>query len=192
MRNRHEFIVFGAGLPGQEWIREVGVSERLSPFVTKLNTLKNQIVIVLYSSILLACATADQVHEEEQFERRSRTSNCISEGTIRDYRVLDEANLIVTAGGKRRYHVVLSRRAFGLKSSWGIGFSSSTGQICSRFSDIVLDQGSGAEKIRIRSIFLLNPDEEELLLIKFGLKEAKFEQTPAPTEVQGAEVEELD
>jgi len=154
--------------------------------------LKNHIVLIFTSGVLLACATPNQAQEEGQFERQSRISNCISEGTIRDYRVLDEANLIVTATGRRKYHVVLSRRAIGLKSSWGIGFSSSTGRICSRFSDIVLDQELGPEKIRIRSIVLLNPDEEELLLVRFGLKEAEFEQTPAPAEVQGAEVEELD
>ena len=153
---------------------------------------KNQIIIVISSSILFACATPDRAPEDTQFERQSRISNCFSGGTVRNYRVLDEANLIVTAAGKRRYHVVLSRRAFGLKSSWGIGFSSSTGQICSGFSDIVLDQGSGPEKIRIRSIHRLNADEEETLLIRFGLQEARFEHTPAPAKVQGAEVEELD
>ena len=54
------------------------------------------------------------------------------------------------------------------------------------------DQGFGAEKIRIASIASISPDEEEQLLIDFGLKEPELEQPRTPEEVQGAGVEELD
>jgi hypothetical protein len=48
------------------------------------------------------------------------------------------------------------------------------------------------ESIRVASIRELSPEEEEDLLIRYGKKEPEFEQTPAPREVTGAEVEELD
>jgi hypothetical protein len=48
------------------------------------------------------------------------------------------------------------------------------------------------ESIRITSIRELTPEEEEDLLIRFGKKEPEIKQTPAPHEVEGAEVEELD
>ncbi len=48
------------------------------------------------------------------------------------------------------------------------------------------------ESVRIASIRELGPEEEEDLLIRYGKLEPEFEQTPAPQEVKGAEVEELD
>ena len=152
-----------------------------------------QLVIIGISGVLLACATPDQPREDSDYADAPRRSDCISEGTIRDYQVLDESNLIVTAAGNRRYHTVLSRRAFGLQSSWRLAFAGSTGRICAGFGHVLIDQaGLGAERIRIESIVQLSPEEVELLLIRFGLKEHEIEQPRVPEEVEGAGVEELD
>ena len=83
---------------------------------------------------------------------RSRSLNCISEGTIRDYRVLDLANLIVSDVGRHLYNVVFSYTVFGLRLSWEIGFTS--------FGSIAPNQGMGLEDNCVRSIFLLDVDEE--------------------------------
>jgi len=48
------------------------------------------------------------------------------------------------------------------------------------------------ESIRIESIRELTPEDHEYLLIQYGKKEPEIKQTPAPQEVKGAEVEELD
>jgi len=48
------------------------------------------------------------------------------------------------------------------------------------------------DSIGIMSIRELSPEEHEGLLIQFGKKEPEIEQTPAPRDVEGAEVEELD
>ena len=119
-------------------------------------------------------------------------SDCIFEGTIRDYRVLDESNLVVTASASRKYHIELSRRAYGLDSSWAIGFSSPGGSICAGFSEIVVDDSFGPEAIRINKIRRLSPDGYEDMLIRFGKKKPELEQPREPEEVKGAEVEELD
>jgi hypothetical protein len=105
---------------------------------------------------------------------------------------LDDANLIVSGSGNRKYHLALSRRAIGLRSSWKIGFRSTTGQICARFGELVVDDGMGPESIRIATIRQLTPGEYEALLVRFGKIEPEFEQAPAPVEVESAEVEELD
>jgi hypothetical protein len=150
------------------------------------------ILILLSLSTLVACATSEEGQEEDLHADRSRGSDCISQGSIRDYTVLDDANLIVSASAKRRYHLELSRRAYGLRSSWKIAFQSPTGRICGGFSDIIADDGFGPEKIRIRSIRQLTPEDEEALLIRFGKIEPEYEQPREPEEVDGAEVEELD
>ena len=159
--------------------------------MTVTNVLK-QVVIVLFSCYLVACAAPDESPDGDEIQAESRLSDCISQATVRDYRVLDDSNLIVTASGRRKYHVVLSRRAFGLKSTWQIGFHSATGRICSGFSDLIVNDGFGPERIRIASIARLTPEDEEDLLIRFGIIEPEFEQAPATEEVDTAEVEELD
>ena len=144
-----------------------------------------QSIIVLLSSSLLACAGT--VSDPD-----SRRSDCISQSSIRGYTVLDEANLIVEGSSRRSYHVGLQRRAFGLNSSWSIAFRSPTGRICASFSELIFNGGFERESIRIASIKELTPDEEEILLIQYGKKMPEIEQTPAPAELPGAEVEELD
>jgi hypothetical protein len=99
---------------------------------------------------------------------------------------------VVTAQANRKYHVVLSRRAVGLRSSWKIGFRSTTGRICGSFDDILVDDGFGPERIRIAAIRQLTPEEYEELLVRFGKKEPTTEQAPATRDIESAEVEELD
>jgi hypothetical protein len=88
--------------------------------------------------------------------------------------------------------MTLSRRAFGLQSSWGIVFDSPTSRVCAGFSEVIFDGQFDGESIRIASIRELSPEEHEDLLIRYGKKQPEIEQTPAPKEVKGAEVEELD
>ena len=152
------------------------------------NIIKQSVTLVILSSIL-ACAGnppgADRVD--------SGRSDCISQPSIRGYTVLDESNLIVSASGRRPYHMVLHRRAYGLRSNWAIGFKSPTGRVCAGFSELVIDDRfSGDDSIRIASIRAINADEEEDLLIRYGKKEPEYEHTPEPREVKGADVEELD
>ncbi len=160
-------------------------------------TVINHLLMLVSSSIVLACAGAGPAPDEADLAEQSGRVNCISGGTVRDYTVLDDANLIVTAGAKRRYHVELQRRAFGLRSAWQIGFTSSTNRICAGFSEVLYNAGVGSfdadpEKIRIRSIRRLTPEEEDTLLIRSGKKEPEIEHTPVHEPVESAEVEELD
>lgn len=151
-----------------------------------------QLFIILFSSSLVACATTEGDPDELAYERSDRGADCISQMSIRDYYVLDDGNLIVTGSAKRKYHVVLSHRAYGLRSTWSIAFKSPTGRVCPGFSELILDDGMGVERVRVRSIRELTPEEHEDLLVRFGKKEPAAKQAPEPVEVEGAEVEELD
>ncbi len=153
--------------------------------------LKQYFIIVL-SCYLSSCAATNEDAMEPEDGWETRGGDCISQMSIRDYQVLDESNLIVTGTARRKYHIVLSRRAFGLRSTWRIAFQSSSGQVCSAFSDLIVDDGIGVEKIRIRSVRQLTPEEHDDLLVRFGKKEPDVEQTPEPVPIEGAEVEELD
>lgn len=151
-----------------------------------------QLLILLTLSALASCAATSNGTDEDGVADRPRRSDCIHEPSIRGYRVLDEQNLIVEASGRRSYHVVLMRRAFGLRSSWGIVFDSPGSRVCEKFSEIIFEDHFDGDSIRISKIYELTPEEEEDLLIRFGKKEPEIKQTPAPADVEGADVEELD
>ena len=154
-----------------------------------------QLIMVVISCSLAGCAGALEQAAEGESEGRNWRDDCIYEPSVRGYKVLDEQNLLIDASGRRTYHVVLRRRAHGLRSSIRIGLDSTSSRVCEDFSEIVFNENMfdrSVERVRIRSIRLLTPEEEEHLLIQFGKKEPEIEQTPTPQDVKGAEVEELD
>ena len=157
-----------------------------------MKLLIKQILIATSGSIILACASSGTGSATADSGAETRRSDCISRQGIRDYTVLDDSNLIVSASPRRKYHLVLARGATGLRSSWQIAFHSPTSQICAGFGEIIVNDGFGPEGYRIASIRFLTPEDEEELLIRFGKIEPEYEQ-PAPTQkVEGAQVEELD
>jgi len=151
-----------------------------------------QSIIVFISCVLASCAAGDQRLNSEESAADSGSSDCIFRSSIRGYTVLDESNLIVGVSGRSKYHIRLQRRAAGMSSTWSIGFESPTGRICAGFSEVVFEGHMGAESIRIASIRELGNDEVEDMLIQFGKKDPEIKHIPAPKEVQGAEIEELD
>jgi hypothetical protein len=153
-----------------------------------IKMLLKQLFVLITLCTLVACAGTDEARDEGS----SRRGDCIHQPSIRGYRVLDEQNLIVDASARKKYHVALQRRAYGLRSSWAIGFvGSPTGRVCAGFSEVVFnDQMAGP--VRIASIRELTPEQEEGLLIQFGLKEPEVKRMPVPQEVEGADIEELD
>jgi hypothetical protein len=151
-----------------------------------------QLVILSISCGLLACASSEPAPEGGQSKVRSGRADCIFTSSIRGYTVLDESNLILEGSRRRKYHVALQRRAYGLSSTWSISFNSPTSRVCAGFSEVVFEGHMDNESIRIASIRELGPEDHEDILIQFGKKKPEIEQTPAPQEVKGAEVEELD
>ena len=155
--------------------------------------LSKQIVLLLFLSVLAGCAGSGERPDQASEVAESRWNDCIYEPSIRGYKVLDEMNLIVDGSARKSYHVRLQRRARGLDSSWGIVFDASGNRICAGFSEVIYrGHFDDRERVRIESIRLLTPEEEEDLLIEFGRLEPEIEQMPEPGEVDGADIEELD
>ena len=151
-----------------------------------------QLLTIGTLSLFVGCAGTPTGEGSSASESDSRRNDCIHEPSIRGYSALDDMNLLVDAAGRRSYHVILMRRAYGLRDSWAIGFRSSTSRICEGFSDVVFKGDFGNESIRIKTIRQIEPEEKEALLIRFGKKEPEVRPTPEPDEVKGADVEELD
>jgi len=160
-------------------------------FSINKNHIKHYFIVSLSSS-LLACAVSPD-DDSAYSSNFSGGSDCIPEGTIRSYEVLDGQNMIVDGIGKRRYHVVLRRPSRELQSSRGISFSSPTSRICDRFSDVIVQQaGFGSDRIAIASIERLDEEQHEALRYRFGKTENPTPEPVEPEPVDGAEIEELD
>ncbi len=151
-----------------------------------------QILTVLLLIFTLTAVWAEEM-QPDQIEGIDRNgSDCIWIRTVRDYTTLDAQNLLLRGSGKRSYLVTLMYPSFELRSSMGLGFSSRDDQLCPFGGDGVVFEGLSREAVRIRSITEVSSDQAEQLMVQFGRKEPKEQQTAAPEPVKGAEVEELD
>lgn len=151
-----------------------------------------QLIILLFSCGIVACASSESSLGDPDPRESHGRSDCIFEPSIRGYTVLDQSNLIITGAGRKKYLVTLQRRAYDLDSAWQIGFDTMGSQICAGFSSVVFDGGIDYESVRISSIRQLAPEEYDSVLIDYGRKEPEVQQAPAPKEIEGADVEELD
>ncbi|HEX5788239.1 MAG TPA: DUF6491 family protein [Woeseiaceae bacterium] len=149
------------------------------------------LLTLLISGALVACAAAPDPTAADYEEPEPRGSDCIFEGSIRDYRVLDDSNLVVTTTRKQKYHMRLSYSAFGLRSAWAVGFASRTGQVCPG-DELIVSNGFDPDAVRIYSIRAIDPQEYENLLVRHGEKVPEKVETPPDADIAGAEVEELD
>ena len=148
--------------------------------------------VVLFSFFILGCAGSADKAGSDSYSDVNRGSDCISEGTVRDYKVLNDSNIVVTAMARQKYHVELVQRAPALRSAWSIGFASPTIRICAGFSELLVDDNFGPDRVRIRSIRRLTEEQYDDLLYRFDKAAAAKQEPPAPEPVRGADVEELD
>ena len=151
------------------------------------------IFIVFFSSVLASCASASSAPDEQVRDLDLRGSDCIWIRTIRDYTALDSRSLLIYGSGKRAYFVRLAHPTMDLKSSFRVGFRSRDDQLCPYGGDeLVFDGSFAGETARILAISRISDEQAEQLLVRFGKTESDRQNVPAPQEVSGAEIEELD
>ncbi len=146
--------------------------------------------LTLSSLSLFSPTFADDIDPE--FDLDYRGSDCIWIRTIRDYRALDDRNLLIWASARRPYFVRLFSPAWGLRSSFQIRTVSRDDRLCPYGGDALVFDSAGRDTARIASIRRISPDEADWLLVRFGKKDPAEEQAPVPKPLKGAEVEELD
>jgi hypothetical protein len=128
-------------------------------------------------AMLSACATVDVTDASA----RATFDDCFFASTLRDWRPLDNSNLILFANGRRPYHVELMRPASGLSFNVAIGVYDRDGRVCPYGGDsIIVDGGFMPERIAIRSMRQLTDEELDSLYVQFGIRPpAVVESLPA-------------
>lgn len=149
-------------------------------------------IAILLSSALYSVAGAQDEAEKQADDLDLRGSDCILIRTIRDYTPLDDRTMLIWGPAKRGYFVRLSRPAFGMRSSFSLGFSSRDDQLCPYGGDSIVFGGMNNDQIRVQSISRVSKEQAEELKIRYGKKKPAEITPAAPDAVKGAKVEELD
>ena len=148
--------------------------------------------VLFVMGILVACAQTSPAPDVSMRTGEGRKSNCISGSGIRGHVVLDQTNVIVSGTLRSSYHLVLQRRAWGLRTATPIALDSPTNRICAGFGELIYrGNNNELEKIRIKQIAELTSEEHYEMLVRWGLRDPEIKVNPEPKEVEGAEVEEL-
>lgn len=152
--------------------------------------LRRLVLAVLTLGAFAGCASTPGEPETAARDIDYRGSDCILIPTIRDYRTLDDRNLLIYGPANRAYFVTLFRPSFELRSSFQMGFSSRDDQLCPFGGDALVVGGLNPEEIGIQSISRVDEQQVEQLLVRYGKKKPSGPQAPEPGKVKGAEVEE--
>lgn len=153
------------------------------------------IYYVLISVTLSACASSGDTgrsSDDPGPDLDFRGSHCILIRTIRDYTPLDSQHLLIRGAGRRAYFVTLQWPATDMRGSIGFSVSSRDDQLCPYGGDNLVFGSFGDNRVPVRSISRLTEEQEEQVLIRYGLQDLDESATPVdPENVKGAEVEEL-
>jgi hypothetical protein len=117
--------------------------------------------------LLGACASAPT---GEATARPTSSDDCFFASTLRDWRPLDNENLILFAIGRRPYHVELTRPAIGLSHDVMIGVYDRDGRICPYGGDAIVVDNGIPDRIPIRSMRLLTDEELDEVYVQFGVR----------------------
>jgi hypothetical protein len=134
---------------------------------------------VMAALLLSACASTSG----PSTVARPAGNDCMFASTLRDWRPLDNENLILFANGRRPYHVELFMPAFSLTYEVMIGVYDRDGRICPYGGDAIVIDGVLPERIPIRSIRRLTDTELDALYVEFGVEPPEvFEATAVEPE----------
>jgi Family of unknown function (DUF6491) len=142
-----------------------------------------QIGVTLFaaaSAALVACAAAPPAPPAPSASS-SRGDDCFFTRSLRDWRPLDNSNLLLFTTGRTPYLVELFRPAMGLSFNVMIGVYDRDGRVCPYGGDAIIINGIMPERIPIRSMRRLTDDELDEIYVRFGIRPPVVVETvPAP------------
>ena len=110
--------------------------------------------------VLAGCAGAPGPADEVARRTSSVAGDCFTVSLARDFRYLDDHNIIVYAAGRTPYHVEMSQSCFGLRGEFTIALSSRTERMCGFAGDSVIVRGVGfPERCPVLSVRRLDADQ---------------------------------
>jgi hypothetical protein len=155
-------------------------------------TLYKQIVSLCFLCILTSCATTGDEAPAAVGDVDYNGSDCIWIRSIRDYTPLDDQTLLIWESSKRPYYVRLQQRSFEMRSAIGMSVDSRDDRLCPYGGDGLVFGSFDPRPLGVRSISRITVEQADEFMVRYGKKDAGEPTTPAPQDVEGADVEELD
>jgi len=151
------------------------------------------------ASVLAALAGCSGTAEREPSSMRttSISTDCFNVSLARDFRYLDDHNLIVYAPGRQGYHVELARSCFGLRHQTRLALRSRTDRFCGFAGDAVIVDGGFPESCSVLSVRRLDDAALDALIAQFETGRApddgfEVEVVEAPDDDAAEDVEPRD
>ena len=145
-------------------------------------------MLFLCSIVTLSKADNDEIETENDIDYNG--SDCIWIRSIRDYTPLDRRTLLIW-GGSRPYYVRLATPAREMEFGMSVAVHSRDDRLCPYGGDGLIFSHFNGRPITVRSISRISKEQAEDILVRYGKSKSAEPQTPAPKELEGAEVEEL-
>jgi Family of unknown function (DUF6491) len=137
------------------------------------------VLLTAASAALVSCATAPS----EPRAASSRADDCFFTRSLRDWRPLDNSNLLLFTTGRTPYLVELFRPAMGLSFNIMIGVYDRDGRVCPDGRDAIIVNGAIPDRIPIRSMRRLTDEELDEVYVRFGIRPpAVVETEPVSTD----------
>jgi hypothetical protein len=125
-------------------------------------------VVALLALMIQSCAGSAGRANELATERSVTVgTDCFFVSQARDFRNLDDRNLIVFAPRNQPFHVELASGCFGLRGSSIIALRSRTDRMCGFGGDAVVVDGALPERCPVLGVTRLDEDGLRLLLERF-------------------------
>jgi Family of unknown function (DUF6491) len=133
---------------------------------------------------LAACAqTSDSTRQTTHAPAAPIHNDCMFARTLRDWRPLDDENLLLFGPGHTAYLVQLVRPIVGLSFNIMIGVYDRDGSICPYGGDAIVIRGPMPERVSIRSMQRLDDAGLDDVYVRFGIR------PPAVVTAEPAELE---
>jgi len=135
---------------------------------------------------LAGCAATGGAGERAVETTGSVGTDCFTVSRVRDFRYLDDRNLIVFAAARQPYHIELGATCMGLRSEFRIALRARSDRMCGFAGDAVIVDGAFTQRCPVLSVTRLNENALQALLVGFEqaepIVEGEVVELPAETE----------
>jgi len=144
-------------------------------------------VLAVVPVVVAGCASQPNALRDVAERTTSAGGDCFTVSLARDFRYLDDRNLIVYAAGRDPYHVELGSTCFGLRGEHVIALRSRTDRMCGFAGDaVIVDSGAFVDRCPVLSVRRLDDDQYRSLVAQFDAER----RANRPIEVEVAELPE--
>lgn len=121
---------------------------------------------VAVAAVLAGCAASGE-RDSTAMRTTPIATDCFNVSLARDFRYLDDHNLIVYAPARQAYHLELTQACFGLRNVTRLALRSRMDRMCGFAGDSVIIDGAFSERCSVLSVRRLDAAGTDALIAQF-------------------------